>query len=194
LKGLGYTSYGFHTLATNKPFKSLDDLDKFKFRSAETGLSMDILKLLGISPTPLPFAEVYQALRTGLMDGIDNSPGVIDLVKWGEVLKYVADTNHWFGWYVFLIKKSWLEGLPADLQKIIVEVGSEVCQQTMRMAQEQDIAALAKFEKMGITLVKLSNDERAKFRSRLHPLHEKYGKVIDEDFLQKTYKLLDYKK
>ena len=194
LKGLGYTSYGFHTLATNKPFKSLDDLNKFKFRSAEAELSMDILKLLGISPTALPFAEVYQALRTGVIEGIDNTPNVIDLVKWGEVVKYVADTNHWFGWYVFLIKKSWLEGLPADLQKIIIEVGREACEQTMRMAQEQHVEALAKFDKMGITLVKLSDDERTKFKRRLHPLHEKYGKAIGEDFLQKMYKLLDYKK
>jgi TRAP-type C4-dicarboxylate transport system substrate-binding protein len=155
---------------------------------------MDILKLLGISPTALPFAEVYQALRTGVIEGIDNTPNVIDLVKWGEVVKYVADTNHWFGWYVFLIKKSWLEGLPGDLQKIIIEVGREACEQTMRMAQEQHVEALAKFDKMGITLVKLSDDERTKFKRRLHPLHEKYGKAIGEDFLQKMYKLLDYKK
>jgi TRAP-type C4-dicarboxylate transport system substrate-binding protein len=193
LKGLGFTSYGISRLAANKPFKTLEDLSTFKFRSAETPLYIEILRTLGVHPTPLPFPEVYEALKTGVYDGVDMSPECIHLVKWDEVIKYVSDTNHMVGWYILSVKKSWLEKLPLDLQKTIIEVGKEVTDKTMRMADEREKEALAAFDKEGIKIIKLSHEERMKFIRRLQPIHQKFEKDIGKDFLQKMYKLLNYK-
>jgi tripartite ATP-independent transporter DctP family solute receptor len=193
MKGLGYTSYGISSLAANKPFKTLDDLRGFKFRSAETPLYIEILRTLGVNPTPLPFPEVYEALKTGVYDGVDMSPEVLHLVKWDEVIKYVSNTNHMVGWYILSVKKSWLEKLPPDLQKIIVEAGRDVTQQTMKMAQEKENEALVAFEKKGITMIKISDAERMRFQKKLQPLHDKFKKDIGEDFLKKMYKVVDYK-
>lgn len=193
LKGLGFTAYGISSLAANKPFKTLEDLKGFKFRSAETPLYIEILRTIGVNPTPLPFPEVYEALKTGVYDGIDMSPECIYLVKWDEVIKYVSDTNHMVGWYILSVKKSWLEKLPSDLQKIIIDVGREVTQQTMKMAEEKEREALVAFEKKGITMIKISDAERMRFQKKLQPLHDKFKKDIGEDFLKKMYKVVDYK-
>lgn len=193
LKGLGFNSYGISSLASNKPFKTIEDLRAIKFRSGESPLFIETLKTLGVSPIPIPITEVYVALKTGVIDGVDMAPEVMQALKWDEVIKYFSDTNHMVGWFVLSVKKSWLEKLPTDLQKIIVDAGKKVTEKTTKMAEEKENAVLASFEKRGITMIKLSDEEKIKFRKKLYPLHEKFKGDIGEDFLRKMYKLLDYK-
>ena len=59
-------------LSCNKIVKNPDDLKGLKIRVPETALWRRTFELMGASPTPLPFPEVFQALKSRIIDGQEN--------------------------------------------------------------------------------------------------------------------------
>ena len=59
-------------LSCNKVVKTPDDLKGLKIRVPETALWRRTFELMGASPTPLPFPEVFQALKSRIIDGQEN--------------------------------------------------------------------------------------------------------------------------
>ncbi len=51
-------------------------------------------KALGANPTPMAFAEVYQGLQTGAIDGQENPLPTTRAQKWYEVTKMIVLTGH----------------------------------------------------------------------------------------------------
>jgi TRAP-type transport system periplasmic protein len=59
-------------LSCNKVVKNPEDLKGLKIRVPETALWRRTFELMGASPTPLPFPEVFQALKSRIIDGQEN--------------------------------------------------------------------------------------------------------------------------
>jgi TRAP-type transport system periplasmic protein len=59
-------------LSCNKAVKNPEDLKGLKIRVPETALWRRTFELMGASPTPLPFPEVFQALKSRIIDGQEN--------------------------------------------------------------------------------------------------------------------------
>jgi TRAP-type transport system periplasmic protein len=59
-------------LSCNKVVKGPEDLKGLKIRVPETALWRRTFELMGASPTPLPFPEVFQALKSRIIDGQEN--------------------------------------------------------------------------------------------------------------------------
>jgi TRAP-type C4-dicarboxylate transport system substrate-binding protein len=52
-------------------------------------VAMDMVQALGGSPTPIPWGELYTALRQGVVDGAENNPPSIISSRHSEVGKYL---------------------------------------------------------------------------------------------------------
>jgi C4-dicarboxylate-binding protein DctP len=74
IKGLGYLHNGMKQLSANKPLKVPGDAKGLKFRIQSSDVLEAQFKAVGGNPQKLAFAEVYQALQTGVVDGTEN-PG-----------------------------------------------------------------------------------------------------------------------
>lgn len=59
-------------LSCNKVVKTPADMRGLKIRVPETALWRRTFELFGASPTPLPFPEVFQALKSNIIDGQEN--------------------------------------------------------------------------------------------------------------------------
>lgn len=88
LIGLGYWHNGMKQLSTNKDkLTRPDDVKGLKFRIQASDVLEAQFRALNSNPQKMAFAEVYQALQTGVVDGQENTWSNIYSQKFHEVQK-----------------------------------------------------------------------------------------------------------
>ncbi|WP_035693677.1 DctP family TRAP transporter solute-binding subunit, partial [Azospirillum halopraeferens] len=70
--GLGYWHNGMKQLSANKPLRTPADSKGMKFRVQNSDVLVSQFQAVGGVPQKMAFAEVYQALQTGTVDGAEN--------------------------------------------------------------------------------------------------------------------------
>ena len=122
LKGLGNLEIGFRNLTNSKrPVKTPDDVKGLKIRVVPNPAHVQAWKLLGGIPTPMPFPEVYLALKTGTVDGQENPVTIIYANKLYEVQKYLSLTWHAYTVFDVVMNLAKYRALPADVQTALTE-------------------------------------------------------------------------
>jgi tripartite ATP-independent transporter DctP family solute receptor len=92
---LGFGNIGFrHTLTRNKPVASPADFAGLKIRVPPSPAFVNAFRLLGANPTPIPGGEMYTALKTGVVDGVEGAPDILLDFKMFEVAKNYSLTGH----------------------------------------------------------------------------------------------------
>jgi tripartite ATP-independent transporter DctP family solute receptor len=114
--------YGFKQIMTStKPVHTVDDLVGMKIRVPPSPVGISLFKTLGASPATIQFNDLYTALQTHLVDGLDNQLTNFLLSKFYEVQKYCAITNHsWDGPWLLASAITW-NALPADVRKLVAD-------------------------------------------------------------------------
>ena len=180
LKVLGLIdSGGFFAFSNSKrPIKTVKDMEGLRIRTMTLPTHQTMVGSLGAQPTPLPWAEVYTALQTGVADGQMNPIPIIAFAKFDEVQKYLSITNHVITPYIWTMNGDFYNGLKPE-HRAIVDWASEVATEAGRgvsrviEASERGLPKLA--EKMEINAV--SPAELTKFASIAQPA---VRKLIDE--------------
>ena len=96
------------------------DLTGIKLRMPGSETWQFLGNALGANATPLAFEEVYLALQTGTIDGLENPLPDAEAGKFYEVAKQVVLTGHMVANIFFAFSKSFWDGLSAD-QKAAIE-------------------------------------------------------------------------
>ena len=93
--GLAFYDSGARSMYTaTKPIKSLADIQHMKIRVQQSDLFVAMVEALGANPTPMPFGEVYTALKTGIVDGAENNFPSYESSRQFEAAKYYTLTEH----------------------------------------------------------------------------------------------------
>jgi len=128
LKDLGFIGVGVSVGGTryfitipDKPINSVDDLKGMKIRVMPTPVHVEALKYLGASPIAMPYTEVYTALQTRAIDGLENEPPSYLAMRFYEVAPNYALLPWFIIQHVTLISKKLYDQLPPEVQKIVVE-------------------------------------------------------------------------
>ncbi len=111
-----YGEVGFRHILSRKPVLTMPDVKGLKIRTPEVKLWVDFWRAVGASPTPLPYAEQYSALSTGLIDALESDVFSIEGFKWDEQAKNLTLTSHWFLPKAVRVNARWLDtpaGRPA---------------------------------------------------------------------------------
>lgn len=191
LKVLGLIDSGGFFAFTNskRPIKSVEDMDGLRIRTMTLPTHQAIISSLGGKPTPLPWAEVYTALQTGVADGQMNPIPIIAFAKFNEVQKYLSITNHVITPYIWTMNKDFYNGLSAEHQALIdwaSEVATEAGRGVSRVieASEKGLPALSD----GMEVNAVSPEELKKFAAAAQPA---VRKLIDEKLGSEGTEMLD---
>jgi tripartite ATP-independent transporter DctP family solute receptor len=113
---------GFREITSStKQINAPDDLRGFKMRVPPSPISLQIFQSLGASPVTINSAEVYTALQTHVADGQENPLGVIETLKFYQVQKYCALTDHmWVGFWALMNGAYW-NSMPENLRRIVAD-------------------------------------------------------------------------
>lgn len=192
LKVLGLLDSGGFFAITNssRPIASVEDLEGLKIRTMTLPTHEAIISSLGGQPTPLPWAEVYTALQTGVADGQMNPVPIIAFAKFDEVQSHLTLTNHIITPYIWTVNADFYEGLaPEEKQvvdyaaKVAVDAGRGISR-IIEASAEMGLPKLA--EKMEINAV--SPEQQAAFAQATQPA---VRQLIEERFGDEGIDMLD---
>ncbi|WP_053147729.1 TRAP transporter substrate-binding protein [Pseudomonas sp. P97.38] len=183
--GLAYWHNGMKQLSANKPLRSPDDARGLVFRVQVSAVLEEQFKVLGAKAQKMIFSVVYQALRTGLVNGTENPYSNFYDQKLNEVQKYVTETNHGVLDYMLITTSDFWNNLPPDirseLDKIVMEVTAHVNQEADRLNQQDKQYVL---DAKTTEIITLTPEERNAWRDRLKPVWATFEKAIGPDLIK----------
>ena len=189
ITGLAYWHNGLKVMSANKPLRDPADARGLKFRVQASAVLEEQFKAVRANPRKMSFAEVYQGLQTGVVNGTENTWSNYYSQKVHEVQKYMTDSDHGLIDYMVITNTKFWKGLPddvrAELETIMAEVSVEVNKQAddLNRTAKQDIA------KAGTTeIIELTPQQRAQWREAMRPVWQKFEKEIGAELIQAAEK------
>ncbi|GAB6157506.1 TRAP transporter substrate-binding protein [Desulfotomaculum varum] len=174
-----------HFTNSKRPLKSPADFKGLKFRTQSGGLLDAQFKALGAGSQTLAFAEVYQALQNGTVDGQENTFNNIDTQKYVEVQKYLTVSGHGRLDYVVLTNTKFWQGLTPQQQQIINEALQEATAYERKLAEEMNAKSLARIKESGkVEIYELTEADRAAFIKALEPVYAEYTEKIGKEYIE----------
>ncbi|OGB91087.1 MAG: hypothetical protein A3G35_20365 [candidate division NC10 bacterium RIFCSPLOWO2_12_FULL_66_18] len=181
---------GRHMVFTKKDVKTLKDMEGLRMRSPEDGIRIATFRALNTLPVPVTMGEVYTAFQAGLADGFDMVLSVLVDMKFYEVTKYVLLTDHSYGIQVFVMNEKFFQGLPKDVQQIVIQAGKEAMAFANQRVVQVEATAIKSLKEKGMVFHDFSKEERAKFNSAMRPVIEKWA--IDHKSTDFIKRIQDY--
>jgi len=118
----------FVLLNKKPPLDKDGKIESFKGLKIRTGgpFDADLVSDLGGTSVAMHPGEIYEAMRTKLIDGAMNPMNNAVIMKYWEIISYISkETIYSFNAMAFMNAKVF-DKLPPDVQKLIIEVGKEV--------------------------------------------------------------------
>jgi tripartite ATP-independent transporter DctP family solute receptor len=175
---LYYTYFGArHLTTTNTPVRKPEDVKGLKIRTVPTPMLMATVEGMGARPTPMDFAEVYQSLRSGIVDGQDNPIATIYTSKFYEVQKYLMLTGHIHAIAAAVMNERVYQGLSLAGRTAVDQAAVEAAARGAALALQQEAELLAELQRAGMTVIGpeqgLDLDAfRARVRESVYPKFE----------------------
>jgi tripartite ATP-independent transporter DctP family solute receptor len=124
---LGVWENGFRHITNNvRPIVKPEDLKGIKLRVPGGVWRVKMFKDYGANPSPMPLAEVYSALQSGVMDAQENPFPQIASAKFQEVQKFLSLSGHVYTpAYLVVGEESWAK-LPKDVQGTLSKIARDM--------------------------------------------------------------------
>jgi tripartite ATP-independent transporter DctP family solute receptor len=174
LKGLCYYDSGSRSFYTkDKPVHKPEDLKGLKIRVMESVTSMNMVRNLGGSPTPISWGELYTALQQGVVDGAENNPPSFYLSHHYEVCKYYSLDEHTILPDVLIVGTKTWKRLSAQEQQWIMESALESGVFQRKLWVESENHALREVQNAGVEIIK---PDKSLFAEKAKNIVEDYRK------------------
>jgi len=177
-------SMGSRHMLTKKPVTKLEDIANMKMRGPNA-VYISMFKSLGAAGTTMDWNEIYSAIQTGVIDGMEASPSMINSMKFQDVAKNLTITDHIIACVYYFFNEKWFNSLPADLQKIVMDSAQEAAEYQAKLDEADQVASLEKFKAAGVAIHELK--DKAKWIEACKPMLNDYrakGKAWN-DFIDK---------
>jgi len=185
LIGLAYWANGMRHFAANKDFTVPADIKGLKFRIQASDVYESIMKAFGANGQKMAFAEVYQGLQTGVVDGQENTFSNMYSQKFHEVQKTIVETNHGILDYMVVVNAKWWNGLPADIKKGLTEAMNEATVYNNKISQEKNDEARKAIVDSGKTKIKILTDAQlAEWKKAVAPVYAQFENDIGADLIK----------
>jgi TRAP-type transport system periplasmic protein len=162
---LGSSNYG-----AKNPILRLADFSGKKLRINGTELERQKMAKLGATGIGMPLSEVVPALDQGTIDGTISGLSVFVAFKMNDLIKVVTVTNDTFIISIAVVSKPWLDTLPADLQKAVVDAAAAVEAKTQNWEVDFTKKLANDWTALGGTLQTLPSEDLARMKTLLDPV------------------------
>jgi tripartite ATP-independent transporter DctP family solute receptor len=170
--GLAYYDSGARSIYTvKKPVRTVEDTKGMKIRVQQSDLWVALMEAMGANATPMPFGEVYTALKTGLVDAAENNYPSFESSRHFEVAKYYSKTEHSMAPEVLLFSKRVWDGLSPDDQKALRQAAKDSVPHMRKLWDEREAKSLATVKAAGAEIIEV---DKASFRNAVKPVYVKF--------------------
>ena len=165
-----------NVLSTKKPVQSMADMKGFRLRLISSPLKVNVWKAVGAIPTPIAFMETYLAMKSGVVDGMENESVAVRDMKFYEPAPYIARTEHEFTVRPMFMSKKTFDKLPPDLQQIVLRDAQEATLFERKAEAQAGVAAEA--EMQGRLGVKFNAIDKEPFKTATQPVIAEFAKSM----------------
>ena len=175
-------------ICRSKVINSINDIQGIKMRVWQSSVVIDTWKALGTVPSVVAYAEVYNALQTGVVECAENESLTFTTAKWAEATKTAALTQHSITIRPFLLSAKSFAKLSKSDQEVVRAAGHEAAAYEVKLEVEQDkIARDLLASKYGI---KITSPDVKPFIERSEAVRQAFAKSVGaESTLQEIYSL-----
>lgn len=154
-----------------RPIKAPSDLVGLKFRVMNNELFVGMVEALGGNATPMAFSEVFQSLKTSVIDGAENNWPSYESTNHFEVAGYYSGSQHLIlPECLCMAKKSWDSLSDGDKVKV-KEAARESAQLQRKLWAERAKNSRSKVEAAGIKFNEIG--DKSSFQNAMGPVYDK---------------------
>ncbi len=139
------------------------DFKGLKFRAMDEG-QVTLYKAFGASGIPIPWTELYMALKTGVVDGQMNPATYIIIGSLYEVQKYMTLANIQYSDQFLVINGDLFDEFPEEDREVIVKAAYQANVATRQMVEDQDAEQIKFLESKGMQTYTPNAQEMDAFR------------------------------
>jgi TRAP-type transport system periplasmic protein len=154
---------------TTRNAKSLNDLKGMKIRVPGTAIYVNQIKLLGLSPTPLNFAETFSAMQQNVVEGIEGAISDMASLSMQDVAKTAVMTGHVLSPKAFLTYGPFVDSLSPKSKAAFTRAAEEASDFYGETTKAQEKQLIESFKAKGVKFVEpgLSFEEMSKMEEPL---------------------------
>ena len=173
--GLCFYEAGARSLYAEKPIRTLADAKGLKIRVQPSDLWVAIVSAMGGTATPIPYAEVYTALKTGLVDAAENNYPSYETSKHFEAAPIYSETQHVMAPDVVVFSKKIWNKLSKEEQIIVRRAAKESVAYFTKLWAEKERAAKEAARKGGASFIE--DVKRPEFVTAMKPVWDRFAQT-----------------
>ena len=155
-----------------RPINSPDDVVGLKVRVMNNELFTGMINEMGGNGTPMAFAEVYQSLKTGVVDGAENNWPSYESTGHFEVAGFYSLSQHLIIPECICINTDTFNALSPELQAAVKEAAQEASLQQRELWTAREAASRKAVEAAGVIVNDVA--DKAPFQAAMGPVYEGY--------------------
>jgi tripartite ATP-independent transporter DctP family solute receptor len=184
--GLAFYDSGARSIYTaKKPVRTLADLKGMKIRVQQSDLFVAMVEALGANPTPMPYGEVYTALKTGIVDAAENNMPSYESSRHFEAAKFHSVTEHSMAPEVLVFSKKVWDALPKDDQAMIRKAAKDSVPYMRKLWDEREAKSQQTVVAGGAEIIRIENKQP--FIEAMQPVYAKFANTPKlQDLVKRT--------
>jgi len=188
-KGLKVLCYGggwgYRNVMSNKrPIRSPADMKGVTIRVQQSPVYIGMMKQLGANPVPMPWTEVFLALKQGTVDAMEAPAVSIVSDKYHEIGKYYSLTQHTYEPVTWFANKQKYDALPADVKQAVDAAAKDACAVDRKSEIDSEAGDLATIRKAGVQVNEIR--DLKPFKDMMGPVYKEVGDKVGKEWLDKV--------
>ncbi len=171
-----------HITNSKREVKAPEDLKGLRMRIPQSEVIVAGFKAWGAEAAPLPFPQLYGALKTGQFDGQENPIATIVASKFDQVQKYLTVSAHVYDPAVIVSSVDAFEDLKDD-REAVIEAARLGARASRDYAAEAQVKGIERLRQAGMQVT--AEIDRARFVAAMAEASAQFEKKFGADVIAK---------
>ena len=192
LELLGFFGFGYRQFTGNKhPYNVPADLKGIKHRIPGGKSKMLLFEALGASPSTITFSELYQALKTGVVDSQDNPLSLIYDTKLHEVTKYLSICNYIYNPIILAVGQPFWKKVPDWGKPLIMQAARDTEGWSRMLTEKIDVQIMQKLiaAKPDYKINYCKKEDLPKWRAVAKPVYDSFVEDAGKEWSDKIFRV-----
>lgn len=150
-----------------------------KYRTTNSKLEIELVRAWGGNPTPMAWTETYNALSSGVLDGMHVQPIWTFRFNMHEVLKHATEVDAIFAVQFQVLNKNTWNSMPPDIQTAFMAAAQEAADQANQIDRDAERTFKQRLREAKMEIYTPSAAEKQQWQKAGEALWETQGKGID---------------
>ncbi|OUD08399.1 C4-dicarboxylate ABC transporter [Marivivens niveibacter] len=169
---LAYFDAGARSFYTQKEINAPEDVAGLKIRVMNNDLYTAMISAMGGNPSPMAFGEVYQSLKTGVVDGAENNFPSFKNVAHYEVTSNYSLSEHLIIPECICVNTANFNALSPEMQDAVRGAAEEAAMYQRELWAVQSAEARAEVEAAGVAVNEIA--DKGPFQAAMVSVYDDY--------------------